>query len=90
MSWTRSDYPWTTSWKAQTYADSQVITAISITTGCAHSGVGGLEMTVDLAGGHANKSNGEVFVDLRYHPPLLEPPCCRPCPPIICKNHAVQ
>jgi hypothetical protein len=80
VSWTRGDYPWTTSWKAQTYADSQAITAVSITTGCAHSGVGGLEMTVDLAGGHANKSNGEVFVDLRYHPPLLEPPCCLTVP----------
>jgi len=80
VSWTRGDYPWTTSWKAQTYTDSQAITAVSITTDCAHSGVGGLEMTVDLVGGHPNKSNGEVFVDLRYHPPLLEPPCCLTAP----------
>lgn len=80
VSWTRGEYPWTTSWKAQTYYDSQAITAVSITTDCAHSGVGGLKMTVDLVGGHPNKSSGEVFVDLRYHPPLLEPPCCLTAP----------
>ena len=37
-------------------------------------------MSVDLVGGHPNKSNGETFVDLRYHPPLLEPPCCVTAP----------
>ena len=63
VSWTRGDYPWTTSWKPQTYTDSQAIKVISITTDCAHSGIGGLEMAVDLVGSHPNKSNGEVFVD---------------------------
>jgi len=80
VSWARGDYPWATSWQAQTYADSQAIYAVSITTGCAHSELGGLKMSIDLVGGHPNKSNGEVFVDLRYHPPLLEPPCCVTAP----------
>jgi hypothetical protein len=80
VSWTRGDYPWTTSWRAQTYTDSQAITAVSITTSCAHSGAGGLAMVVDLVGGHPNKGGGEAFVDLRYHPPLLEPPCCVTAP----------
>lgn len=51
VSWKRGDYPWTTSWKAQTYTDSQAVTAVSITTDCAHSGVGGLKMVVDLVVG---------------------------------------
>jgi hypothetical protein len=80
VSWTKDEYPVTTSWLAQTYPDSQAIKAVSITTECAHSGVGGLQMEVDLVGGHPNKSNGEVFVDLRYRPPLLEPPCCLAVP----------
>jgi len=80
VSWTRGDYPWATSWRAQTYVDSQAISQVAITTTRAYEGQGSLVLTVDLIGGHLNKSNGETFVDLRYHPPLMEPPCCLPIP----------
>jgi hypothetical protein len=80
VSWTRGEYPFTTKWKSQIYTDSQAIKAVAITTNRPYSGTGSLEMTVDLAGGHPNKSNGEVFVDLRYHPPLCSPPDCVTAP----------
>lgn len=69
VSWTRGDYPWTTSWQAQTYVNSQAISQVTITTTDPYEGQGSLALTVDLIGGDANKSNGETFVDLRYHPP---------------------
>jgi hypothetical protein len=28
-----------------------------------------LELTVDLAGGHENKSKGEAYIDMRFYPP---------------------
>jgi hypothetical protein len=80
VSWTRGDYPWATSWQAQTYEDSQAISQVSITTTCPYAGQGSLALTVDLIGGHPNKSNGETFVDLRYHPPLMESTCCLSTP----------
>ena len=76
VSWTKGDYPWTTSWKAQTYYDSQAIEEVYITSECARSGAGGLAMVIDLIGGDPNKRSGEAVVDLRYYPPLLEQPCC--------------
>jgi hypothetical protein len=81
VSWTRGEYPWATSWQAQTYVDSQAISHVSITTTCPpYEGQGSLALTVDLIGGHPNKSNGETFVDLRYHPPLMESTCCLSTP----------
>ncbi len=80
VSWTKGEYPFATSWKPQTYTDSQAITDVSVTTNKPYSGIGSLEMAVDLVGGHSNKSNGEVFVDLRYHPPLCNPPDCMTAP----------
>ena len=79
-SWTRGDYPWATSWRAQTYVNSQAISRVSITTTNPYTGQGALALAVDLAGGDANRSNGEAYVDLRYHPPLMEPPCCLTIP----------
>ncbi len=76
VSWTKGEYPFTTKWKPQTYPNSQAIWAVFVSTNMPHSGIGSLETTVDLVGGHPNKSNGEVFVDLRYHPPLCNPPDC--------------
>jgi hypothetical protein len=80
VSWTRGDYPWATSWRAQTYTDSQAISQVAITTTNPTEGQGSLALTVDLIGGDPNKSNGETFVDLRYHPPLMEATCCLTTP----------
>jgi hypothetical protein len=75
-SWTKGEYPYTTSWKPQTFENSQAITQVAVTETEPYQGTGSLEMTVDLAGGHPNKSSGEVIVDLRYHPPVCDPPNC--------------
>lgn len=80
VSWTKGEYPFTTSWKPQTYIDSQAITAAFVTPYKPYSGIGSFEMTADLVGSHPNKSKGEVFVDLRYHPPLCNPPDCMAAP----------
>jgi len=80
VSWTRGDYPFTASWKPQTYVNSQAIASASVMTRKPYAGIGSLELRVDLVGGHPNKSNGEVFVDLRYHPPLCDPPACVTAP----------
>ena len=75
-SWSR-EYPFTTSWKPQTFENSQAITEVAITTARSHSGKGSLEMMVDLREwGHPNKSAGEVFVDLRFFPPPCTPSNC--------------
>ena len=75
-SWTRGEYPFTVNWKPQTYWDSQAITEVNITPNKPYSGQGSLEADVNLIGQDPNKSSGETFVDLRYHPPLSDPPCC--------------
>jgi hypothetical protein len=82
ISWLKGEYPFAISWVPQTYSDSQAITAASVTTYKPSSGVGSLEMAVDLIGSdpNNNKRNGEVFVNLRYHPPLCNPPDCVTAP----------
>ena len=79
-SWTRGDYPWATSWRAQTYFNSQAISQVSITSTRPYSGQGSLALAVDLIGEDTNKGSGEAYVDLRYHPPLVEYPCCLSTP----------
>ncbi len=76
VSWKQGEYPWTTSWQPQTYFDSQAISQVVVTTTNPSEGRGSLGMTVDLIGGHPNKSKGETFVDIPFHPPLVEPPYC--------------
>lgn len=68
--WQPGRYPFSTSWVTQTYVDSQAIRSVFISTTRPYAGRGALGMNVDLRGGHANLSKGEVFVDLRYYPPL--------------------
>jgi hypothetical protein len=80
ISWTRGEYPWATSWRAQTYVDSQAISQVAITTTHPYEGQGSLALSVDLIGGDPHKSSGETFVDLRYHPPLMETTCCLTTP----------
>lgn len=65
-SWTTGEFPFTTSWKAQTYSDSQAITQTIIKTGENSFDGGYLELTVDLKGNSETHRQGEVFTDLRY------------------------
>lgn len=65
-SWTTGEFPFTTSWKAQTYPDSQAITKAEIKSEGNNFSGGYLELTVDLQGKSENKRQGEVFTDLRY------------------------
>ncbi len=72
-SWTTGEFPFTTSWKAQTYPDSQAITKAEIKSEGNNFSGGYLELTVDLQGKSENKRQGEVFTDLRY-PSIYEAP----------------
>lgn len=65
-SWAKGEFPFTTSWKPQDYADSQGITAATIKSGANKFNGGYLELTLDLKGGSDNKIQGEIFTDLRY------------------------
>lgn len=56
-------------WTYQTYSDSQGFTDARRCTGKAHSGIASLCITADLKGGDANRSQGEVYCDLRNHAP---------------------
>ncbi len=78
VSWTKGDYPFSTSWEPQTYWDSQAVTEVSITANKPCEGKASLELTVELIGQDPenHKRNGETFVDLRYRPPLSESPHC--------------
>jgi len=79
-SWTKGEYPHTTSWKPQTWRDSQAITSVAINTSNLYEGKGSLEIQFNIQAGHPNISKGEVFVDLRFYPPLFEPPFCEYAP----------
>lgn len=68
--WQTGRYPFSTSWVTQTYVDSQAIRNVAVSSTYPYAGRGALAMNVDLRGGHPNLSQGEVFVDLRYYPPL--------------------
>ncbi len=56
-------------WVVQTYIGSQAITEVAQSGEMARFGCYSLKATVDLVGGHENKSNGETFVDLSFFPP---------------------
>lgn len=57
-------------WVAQTYEDSQAVTAVGQSDKKkAKFGCYSLKLTVDLAGGHKNKSKGEAYVDMQFFPP---------------------
>ncbi len=57
-------------WVAQTWKDSQAVTAVERSDGkMAKFGCYSLKLAVDLVGGHANKSKGEAYVDMRYFAP---------------------
>ena len=84
-SWTLGDYPFGTSWKPQTYWDSQAISGVRVTDNNPDEGNGSLEMDVHLIGGDPNKSSGETSVDMRYYPPLDTPPCCIVLPEYLFK-----
>lgn len=80
VSWTRGDYPWTASWRAETYPGSQAVSQVAITTTNPYEGQGALALAVNLIGGDPNHGSGETFVDLRYHPPRMESTCCLSSP----------
>ena len=63
-------------WIPQTYIDSQAVTAVAQSeSGMSEFGCYSLQLAVDLVGGHANKSKGEAFVDMRYFaPPGIKAP----------------
>lgn len=74
VSWTRGEYPYTYSWKEQTWWDSRAITSVAVTTNNYYEGKGSLELVVDsLCYSDSCKKSGEAYVDLRYYPPLWEP-----------------
>jgi hypothetical protein len=57
-------------WVAQTYWDSQAITAVAQSERMmAKFGCYSLALVVDLVGGDDNKSKGEAYVDMRFFPP---------------------
>lgn len=56
-------------WTYQTFQDSQGFTDAKFSKTQAHGGTGSLAVTADLVGGHPNRARGEVYVDLKNHPP---------------------
>lgn len=57
-------------WVAQTYEDSQAVTSVAQSERkMARFGCYSLKLSVDLVGGHNNKSKGETYVDMRYFAP---------------------
>ena len=56
-------------WTYQTFQDSQGFTDARFTKTTAHGGAGSLAVAADLVGRHPNRSKGEVYVDLKNHPP---------------------
>lgn len=66
--WTAGNYPSKTSWKNETYEDSQGAVDTAITTNGPFGGQGSLEISLDIQGMSETHRNGEVFVDLRYPP----------------------
>ena len=56
-------------WTHQTWRDSQGFTNVALSRKRAHSGLSSLRITTNLLGGHPNLAQGEVYVDLKNHPP---------------------
>jgi hypothetical protein len=56
-------------WTYQTFPNSRGFTDTRRSTAAAHTGNASLCITADLVGQHPNKSQGEVYVDLRIHGP---------------------
>lgn len=79
-SWTKGEYPNTTSWKPQTWPDSRAIFALEITTDNPCQGQGSLKVYFDAIGGDPAKRKGEAWADLRYHPPLFDSSSCAYAP----------
>ncbi len=69
VSFTRGEYPVTATWIPQTFSNSRGITKAVVTGNMPFSGQGSLELDVDLVGEDAERSQGEVFADLRFRPP---------------------
>jgi hypothetical protein len=63
----------TSGWTCQTYPDSQGFIDTRRCTEKAHTGNASLCITADLAGGHPNRSQGEVYLDLNNHAPIGVP-----------------
>lgn len=59
----------TSGWTFQTSTDSQGFTDVRHCTKQVHNGKSSLCITADLVGKNPNKSKGEVYIDLRNHPP---------------------
>jgi hypothetical protein len=57
-------------WVPQVYTDSQAVTTVTQSErNMAKFGCYSLKLSVDLVGGHANKSKGETYVDMRFFGP---------------------
>ena len=74
------EYPVTASWVPQSWPDSQAISAVRVSREHPCRGLGALEADFELIAGHPNLSQGETYVDLRFKPPLFEPPSCPDAP----------
>ncbi|UCG56893.1 MAG: hypothetical protein JSU70_18760 [Phycisphaerales bacterium] len=59
-------------WKPQTYEDSMACTQALFSDERHVEGNCSLKMMMDLVGGHKRRSKGEVWVDMRDHPPVGE------------------
>ncbi len=57
-------------WVAQTWEDSQAVTAVDRSDKEAKFGCYSMKLTVDLIGGDEKKGKGEAYVDMRYFPPM--------------------
>ena len=63
----------TNGWTFETFRDSQGFFDTQVVRGIACSGGGSLRISADLAGGHPNRSSGEVHLVLGDHPAALCP-----------------
>jgi len=72
--------PYSQSWQVQDFFNSQAIQAAEVGTGFACTGNAALRLSVQLQGGHPNLANGEVFVDMRQHPPGGDTASCLTAP----------
>ncbi len=73
--------PYTNSWQAQDFTNSQAIQSVSLTDAFACEGNGALALEVKLIGGDPNFANGETFVDMRNYPPIENGEICE-IPPL--------
>jgi len=61
--------PFTAGWQAQSYPKVRGIVSAAVSKERAHSGQSSLSAHVMLSGAVAVRRQGEVFVDMRFHPP---------------------